>query len=261
MFEMQQEIPQDLIRSFVRDSARILGDQLVGIYLHGSAAMGCYHPKKSDLDFMIVVKDGMTEEVKRAFMDRIVKLNANGPAKGIEMSIVRQEVCDPFVYPTPFELHFSVMHLGWYLEDPVGYVRKMNGTDKDLAAHFTMIRRRGECLYGAPIKIVFGEVPVRDYIDSLWYDIEGAADEIEKNTMYLTLNLTRMLAYLKEGQILSKQEGGEWGILSLPEKYNPILLEALREYQGEEPAYDLELAKEYAQFMLSEIRKLVKEQA
>ena len=30
------------------------------------------------------------------------------------MSVVKQSACKPFVYPTPFELHFSVAHLDWY---------------------------------------------------------------------------------------------------------------------------------------------------
>lgn len=250
---------EKVIDQFTQKSLEILGENLVGVYLHGSAVMGCFQPKKSDLDFIVVVKNSVPDASKKSFMEMVTKLNAEGPAKGIEMSIVRREVCDPFVYPTPFELHFSVGCLNWYLEDPEGFLQKMNGTDKDLAAHFTVIRARGRCLCGAPIEEVFGEVPQQDYIDSIWYDVECAAEEIEENTMYLTLNLARVLAYLKERKVLSKQEGGEWGLRNLPQEYHGLLQEALREYQGGEPAYDVERAKEYAQFMLSEIKKLVKD--
>lgn len=249
---------EEIIDRFMQESARILGKNLTGVYLHGSAVMGCFQPKKSDLDFIIVVKEPMTDEVKRAFMGMVSALNAEGPAKGIEMSIVKREICDPFVYPTPFELHFSVGCLNWYLEDPEGFIQKMNGTDRDLAAHFTVIRARGKCLYGAPVEEVFGEVPRKDYVDSIWNDVESALEDITENTMYLTLNLARVLAYLKEEQVLSKQEGGEWGIKNLPGKYHGLLREALKEYQGGEPAYDMELTKEYAQFMLPEIEKLTK---
>ena len=251
-----------VIDQFTQGAVEILGENLVGVYLHGSAVMGCFQPKKSDLDFIVVVKDTVPDEVKKAFLDMVVALNAEGPAKGIEMSIVRREVCDPFVYPTPFELHFSAGHLEWWSEAPEDYVQNMKGTDKDLAAHFTVIRARGNCLYGLPIAEVFGEVPQQDYIDSLWYDIEGAAEEITEATMYLTLNLARVLAYLKEKKVLSKQEGGEWGLgeddlgKRVPGQYHPLIREALEEYQGGEPDYDLELAKEYATYMLSEIKKL-----
>ena len=55
-------------------------------------------------------------------MQELVVLNAQAPAKGIEMSIVRRKFCAPFVYPTPFELHFSAMHLNWFRENPGDYV-------------------------------------------------------------------------------------------------------------------------------------------
>ena len=258
---MGMESYDKVIDQFTQKSMEILGENLVGVYLHGSAVMGCFQPKKSDLDFIVVVKDAVADVNKKAFLEMVTKLNAQGPAKGIEMSIVKREACAPFLYPTPFELHFSVGCLNWYLEDPEGFIQKMNGTDKDLAAHFTVIRARGKCLYGASIEEVFGQVPREAYVDSIWYDVEGALEEIAENTTYLTLNLARVLVYLREDQVLSKQEGGEWGLRNLPEKYHELLREALKEYQGGEPAYDVELAKEYAQFMLSEIKKLKKSNA
>lgn len=63
---------------------------------------------------------------------------AESTGKG-KLSIVKMDVCKPFVYPTPFELHFSNAYLQWYKTNPLDYVEKMNGVDKDLAAHFTII--------------------------------------------------------------------------------------------------------------------------
>ena len=245
-----------LIKEFVKQSKEILQDNLVGIYLHGSAAMGCFNPQKSDIDLIIVVSRPMSDSVKRAYMDMAVGYNAQGPAKGIEMSIVLREKCNPFIYPTPFELHFSMGHLGWYRADPDDYIRKMNGTDKDLAAHFMIIHKRGKCLYGAPIEEVFAEIPGCNYMDSLWYDIEGAVEEISENTMYLTLNLARVLAYTKEGLVLSKKEGGEWAIRSLPAEYHPLITDALCEYtQNAEPVYDQALARRYAEYVIKQIQR------
>ena len=100
-----------LIDDFVERSKKILRDNLVGVYLHGSLVMGCFNPQKSDIDLIIVADE----------------LDAEGPAKGIEMSVVLRKVCKPFVYPTPFELHFSSGHLEWYRAHPNDYIREMNG--------------------------------------------------------------------------------------------------------------------------------------
>lgn len=239
---------------FTQESERILGDNLVGVYLHGSAVMGCFNTDKSDVDLLVVVKAEPSDTVKHAFLDMVVTLSETGPAKGIEMSVVERSVCKPFAYPTPFVLHFSKMHLDWYRNDPEDYIAKMKGTDRDLAAHITVIRARGVCLCGAPIEEVFGKVPAEDYMDSLWYDIADAEDDIAEDTMYLTLNLARVLAFQKDGSVLSKKEGGEWGLKNLPEKYHMLLLDALSEYRGETPGYDISAAKEYAGAMLRLIR-------
>ena len=245
-----------LLHGFTERSKEILRENLVGIYLHGSLAMGCFNPQKSDIDLIIAVDHPLPDDAKRAFMDMTVAFNATGPAKGIEMSIVLKEVCKPFVYPTPYELHFSAGHLDRYKDDPDEYIRRMNGTDKDLAAHFTIIRKRGKCLYGAPIEAVFAEVPGGDYMDSIWYDVEGAADEITEYSMYLTLNLARVLAYKEDGLVLSKKEGGEWALERLPSEYHPLIADAMREYtESAEIVYDKALAKRYAAHVIKRIRQ------
>ena len=245
-----------LINGFAERSKEILRDKLVGVYLHGSAAMGCFNPEKSDIDLIIVVDRPLSDPVKRSYMNMVVEYNAMGPSKGIEMSVVLRDVCKPFVYPTPFELHFSAGYLNWYRDDPDEYIREMNGTDKDLAAHFTIINKRGKCLYGAPIDEVFSEVPSGDYMDSIWFDVEGAAEEITEHPLYLTLNLARVLAYKEEGLVLSKKEGGEWAINTLPPEYRPLIADAMREYtQSAEVVYDHALAKRYAAYVIKRLQR------
>ena len=245
-----------LIKGFVEQSKSILQDNLVGIYLHGSAVMGCFNPKKSDIDLIIVVDRPLSDSDKRAYMEMVVRYNALGPAKGIEMSIVLRSVCNPFIYPTPFELHFSAGHLEWYRNDPDEYIREMNGDDKDLAAHFTIINNRGRCLYGAPIREVFAKVPGCDYMDSIRDDIAEAPENITKYTLYLTLNLARVLAYKEEGLVLSKKEGGEWAIGSLPAEFHPLINDAMREYcESADVVYDEALAKRYAAYIIKRIQQ------
>lgn len=258
MIMMETNVPYAfLLDRFVEASRKILQDNLLGIYLHGSAVMGCFNPLKSDLDLIIVIRETMTDEIKRTYMDQILALDSEAPAKGIEMSVVTRDVCDPFVYPTPFDLHYSRMHSEWYRQDPEDYIQKMKGTDQDLAAHFTVIRGRGQCLYGLPVGEIFGEVPEQDYLDSIWNDICDAEEDITEDTMYLTLNLARVLAYLKEKQVFSKKEGGMWALQHLPREYHPAVTLAMQEYETGGPVqYDPELVVKYAKYMLGQISAL-----
>jgi len=245
----------ELISHFVQQNQMLLGDNLVGVYLHGSAVMDCFNSQKSDLDFIIVVRKGVPDSTKRAYMDMVVEQNSQAPAKGIELSIVRESVCHPLIYPTPFELHFSVAHLHWYLSDPNDYIQKMQGTDKDLAAHFTILYHRGRALCGKAIREVFSEVDRADYFDSIWSDIENAQAEIAENPTYIILNLCRVLAYKRESLILSKTEGGKWGLANIPANYVPLVTDALAEYETNTPFQLNEaLAKKYASYMLDQIK-------
>ena len=131
----------------------------------------------------------------------------------------------------------------------------MKGTDKDLAAHFTIIGKRGKCLWGQPIEEVFAPVPKADYMDSIWEDIADAREDILDNTMYITLNLARVLAYKNEGLILSKKEGGEWAIKNVPEEYHSLIKAAMSEYaDANDVSYEYDIAKQYAGYMLQEIQ-------
>lgn len=197
----------------------------------------------------------MTDFQKLELMNEVVCFNERGPKKGIELSVVKKENCINFVYPTPFELHFSPMHLNFFLNHKKEYIQNMNGTDTDLAAHFTMIHEYGIVLYGEDIQKVFGSVPKKDFVNSIYKDIENATEEITYNPIYMTLNLCRVLAFLKEQLYLSKAEGGQWGIINLPCQFHDFILQVLESYQGEQMFQTDELLGiQFAEFMIKAIK-------
>lgn len=245
---------EKIIDDFIAISKEIIGSQLIGIYVHGSLAMKCFNPDKSDIDLLVVIKNKITDIQKKEFMYHVVKLNDQAPAKGIELSIVKREYCKPFVYPTPYELHFSPIHLQTFKDDPQKYVKNMKGEDKDLAAHITIINKYGIVLYGEQIESVFGEVPENDYIESIASDVKSALEDIVGDPLYVILNVCRVLAFLKEGLYLSKQQGGEWGLANVPEKYRSLLIQALEYYQTNQTMEpDINLLLLFADEMLRNI--------
>ena len=243
-----------VLDDFIAAAREIIGGQLTGAYLHGSLAMECFNPDKSDIDLIVVIEENISDEQKLGFMERVAALNRQAPAKGLEMSIVLRKYCDPFVYPTPFELHFSLAHLQWFRDNPQDYVRKMKGEDKDLAAHFTIIRRYGIVLYGEKIENVFAEVPRENYVDSIWEDVRNAKEEILKQPMYIILNLCRVLAFMEDGLILSKKEGAEWAIEHLLDDDWSVVRPALECYRtNRNMVIGEEKGRDFAEKMLAQI--------
>ena len=77
-----------------------------------------------------------------------------------------------------------------------------------------------------------------------------------ENPTYMILNLCRVLAYKEDELILSKQEGGKWGLENVPEIYHPLILQALNEYSFDEAIKtDRDRACEYAAYMINRIRR------
>lgn len=225
----------DTVLNHIEERYReILGENLVGIYVHGSIAFGCFTWERSDIDFIVVVDSPPEQSQKERLIRTLLKLDDKAPPKGLEMSVVLRENCDPFVYPTPFELHFSNSHRESCKRDLSSYCRDMHGTDRDLAAHFTVIRKAGFALCGREISAVFAEVPREAYLDSIKADVERAQSEIQENPVYIILNLCRVLAFIKEDLVLSKKQGGQWGIKNLPGEYRPMIYRALQSYAGRE---------------------------
>lgn len=220
----------------------ILGSKLTGIYVHGSIAFGCFRWDTSDIDFLAVVHAPLTQPEKEALISKLLALDPFAPPKGFEMSVVTESVCAPFRYPTPFELHYSNTHKQRCRDNLAEYCRTMNGTDPDLAAHFTVLRKAGIVLWGKPIADVFAEVPKADYLDSILGDVRDAGTEISGDPVYYILNLCRVLAYLKDGQVLSKAQGGAWGVQNLDGTYTALIRSALNTYQGKAPFHAEEAA-------------------
>lgn len=50
-----EEILEQIDR-FISFLCEIEQDNLIGVYLHGSLAMGCFHPSRSDLDLQLEVR-------------------------------------------------------------------------------------------------------------------------------------------------------------------------------------------------------------
>lgn len=232
---------------------KILGENLVGIYIHGSVAFGCYRDDVSDVDFLVVVRDTPTLSEKIALIETILRLKAICPKKGAEMSVVLSRACDPFIYPTPYVLHYSNAHLDRIQRDITEYCMNMNGTDKDLAAHFTVTKAVGFVLCGKPIAEVFGAVSAEDYLDSIRFDVENAVLDILENPVYVILNLCRVLAFMRDGVVISKKDGGLWGLSRLSMQYHEAIRAAFASYAEGVPYVWSGTEQDFAAYMHQEI--------
>lgn len=244
---------REQVQAFCEQVQDILRDELVAIYLHGSLAMGCFNPDRSDLDLLVVVQHQLPVETQLQVMEALLKLS-NAPCP-IETSFLVGQELHPFQHPLPYYLHYSE---SWRqkISDELanGSWRHWNEVqryDSDLSAHLTIIHHRGITLYGPAAADTLPQVPAECYIKSIVGDYVDARDTSGQNPVYFVLNACRVHAYLSEQQVLSKDEGGVYGLKTLPTEFHGLINQALEIYRGERPdaPFDGSLLARFGNYM------------
>jgi len=205
----------------------IIEDNLVGLYLYGSLAMDCYNPRLSDIDIIIVAKERLSEQQRNRIVEYLKGVCSKG--RRIELSIVCEDALRNPRYPMTIDLHFEC----W------GNIFE-NERDKEILSNLYTTRERGFCVWGTPTTELFSEIPAEYHLRSVIEDIQHTRKYIHEKperigydaTVYWILGSCRILAFIREEKVLSKLEGGNWGIANLPKKYHKLIEQALSSYQG-----------------------------
>jgi predicted nucleotidyltransferase len=225
------------IETLCEQTRAILDDDLVGIYLHGSLTMGCFNPERSDIDLLVVTTRPMALDTKRRIMAMLLHISNN--PRPVEIHFLVQSGIHPFQHPLPFDLHYSESWREQMREELAnGMWQRWNDSkkrDPDLAAHLTIMHAHGIVLYGRSIADVLPVVPGEDYATSIIGDYVDVRETCKQKPMYFVLNACRVLAYLKDKKICSKDEGGVYGLATLPTQFHALLQQALEIYRGTQP--------------------------
>ncbi|MEP6641117.1 MAG: aminoglycoside adenylyltransferase domain-containing protein [Gaiellales bacterium] len=177
-----------------------LGRDLVGLYLHGSAALHDYHADRSDIDLLAVCATPLDEATRDAIAAQLAADALPCPAVALEFSLItRSAAVDPGPAPA-YELH------GW---DAYGRLRPDPGPgDPDLPLHFAAIRAGGVVVLGPPPHDVFRDVARGELLPRLVAELDWA--DANPSVSYRVLTACRVLRVLAEGRMCSKRAAAEW---------------------------------------------------
>lgn len=211
-------------REVGRALARVLSDDLLAVYLHGSAVLGGFDWNRSDLDILALSSRALSDDQFRRVVHELGVLAY--PANGLEFSLmVIGEACPPELPAPHFQLHQSTdgLHGAGMVVDG----RTRTG-DPDLVMHMAVCREHGVAIVGPPPATViapFANGAVRSAMcaEILWAR-EHAASE------YLVLTAARVWFFLETHRLVSKVEAGEWAADHYAEP--DVLVTALARHRG-----------------------------
>ena len=189
----------------------ILEDQFVGMYLYGSLSSGDFNPESSDIDFLFVTKDLLSEETisKLDVMHQqtwATSLKRAGKLEGayVPQALIRKHDPDGVPCPTVNEGKFYTAPLGsdWIIQRHV-------------------VREYGVVIEGPDPKTLIDFVTPEDIRSSVmgvlrewWFPMLDNPSWLEEHDAgyrsFAVITMCRVLHALETGTITSKPKAAQW---------------------------------------------------
>jgi Domain of unknown function (DUF4111) len=186
--------------------AAVLGSQLTGVYLHGSAVLGGFDPRRSDIDILAVSGGPMTPTGRSGVAEALGEARLPCPAQGLEMSVVTLDAARHPTAEPAFELHLTTA-----AGDTKAVDGHQRGGDADLVLHFAVCRTAGRLLgAGLPAAEVFAPVPAELVLAQLADELRWGAASAPGE--YAVLNACRAWRFGADRVLVSKVDGGRWAL-------------------------------------------------
>lgn len=246
----------DVVAAVVRE---VLGEIVVGVYLHGSALSGGLQPT-SDIDVLGVVRRPTSPDEKRALIARLLPISGRGDPTGrsrsIELTIVAQEDVRPWRYPARLDLQYGDWWRGAFER---GEVQPWESPNPDVALLLHMVLQANHPLFGPRPAELLDPIPPADLRRAMIDGIPGLLTDLTGDERNVVLTFARIWATLGTGTIWSKDAAAEWVLARLPPEHQAVLAHARAIYLGdaEEDWGDLlPLVGPHVDYVLREIRRL-----
>ena len=212
----------------------ILGESLTAVYLHGSAVFGGLM-KDSDIDFLAVANDELSDGERSALTDRLLEISGKiGNIDGkryIELTIVKQSDIVPWRYP-PRSLY---QYGEWLREDIEGGRIPQAHESADMTIILSQAQHHSVTLFGADLPDVVPPIPRGDMLRATKECLPGLLGDLAGDERNVLLTLARMWATAGTGEFMPKDKAAEWAASRLPEEFTAPLTLAKSAYRDEEP--------------------------
>ena len=185
-----------------RESRAILGTRLVGLYVHGSVAMGSFVPGRSDLDLVMVVDEPLGIADKSELVRLLWRLSPPEDIRGVETHVVVAANLESVELMTCSELFVS--------RHPGEPVTRDGGEELELFVDLAMLREESLTVIGPPPDDLIVPIDRNLVLSTMVRKMkEKLGDEPES---YAVLNAARTLVFEATGKHVSKVDGGTWAI-------------------------------------------------
>lgn len=243
-----------LLDELLASSRSILGSSMVGMYLFGSLARGDFDPQSSDIDFVVVTNEAVSDEMVPALEAMHARLLASGLpwAAKLEGYYFPPEVFRP---GHSADRRYPAVNEGKFYLTPC---------DSDWPIHSHTLREIGVVIAGPSLRDVISPVlpddlrrTVRTILREWWEPMLANPARLYRAGYqpYAVLTMCRMLYTLHAGAIASKPAAARWGLETLGGQWSALIERALvLRQQGESEPPDETL--DFIRYVLEQSRQM-----
>ncbi|MCL4507630.1 MAG: DUF4111 domain-containing protein [Chloroflexi bacterium] len=216
-----------LLRALLADAQAVLGDEFVGMVVHGSLASGDFAPQRSDIDFLVVTRDELSPATLGALEAMHARITAGGMkwASVLEGSYIPQKALRRY---DPPNLHHPALRV----DGSFG----VDGHGSEWIIQRSIIREKGIALAGPPPQTLIDPISPDELRRAAagilfeWWEPQLAdhsrlvSDEYQA---YAILTMCRSLYTFHFGVVGSKPVAARWAQGELGQPWAGLIAKAL----------------------------------
>lgn len=213
-----------VLKLLVEKIDEILGNQFIGMYIHGSLALDDFVPDRSDIDLVVVTKTKLQNTLIEKLKLMHEKINLNGMQYAQRMECIYIPITSLRNYSQE-KTYFPCLHVGGeFYVDGFGIIEKH------------VLRERGVVIKGPHPKTFIKPVPphilkkaATKSLQDWWMPQLKDHSRLAKDDyqVYAILTMCRALYTIKNGDIESKSTAANWAKKMLNKKWSNLIDQAL----------------------------------
>jgi len=228
---------QVALNEFSRKLQNLFSDELIGIYLTGSIALGSYHYQKSDIDFTVLLKSPLLDDYFKPLNDLHKELLVAFPHQKFEGHYISNDVLgkQPNEIEPVFTIHDSLLSKSHH--------------DINTVTWFTL-KKYGITVWGYPANKLSLNVSIKELasyvinnVNSYWtywllntkktFSIKRLFALHRTTIEWGVMGICRMFYTLSEQDLASKDNAAKYALEHVPDQFKRILKDALFIHTGQ----------------------------
>ncbi len=238
-----------VLQLLLAEVRRTLDQDFTGLYLYGSLSSGDFNPRSSDIDFLVVTAQALSEERVQALREMHARIAASGLkwAKKLEGSYI--PLADLRRYDPAHAVHPSIgmdWEFGVY----------PHGSDWIIQRH--ILRQQGVTLAGPPPATLIDPVradeirrAVRETLGDWWRGQLEDPHRLQSREYqaFAVLTMCRALYTLRLGDIVSKPVAAGWAQRTLAQRWAGLIERALA-FEHDDGIDDIDETLEFIRYTI-----------